>query len=480
MISSLTVLDSPYMEILNFPKLLNMDYLYVNNARSLTTISMPELAPELTPDLDSDFISTAAFIITDAVSLQNLDFGNATGFNHLALTGSGDTNFTTIPIPGVTAIQTLEISSMVFDFPNLTSVEHVMINSISYGGLRDQSLSRVTSVGDLTVEDGLGLAYGDSAPIHPDTINGSLVLQSLNYAEGFGNSLSFTGTSTIGGNAKIESNTNVRIGFDDLVTIGGNFSFANNTNCPLDIQQLSSVEDLIVVDNINMTLPYLPNLKTAKNIHLRGYIDPAPGANIFPALSLVSGSMIIENWNSDFSCSKLVSQFRESIIHNLSCNGTDNSTATTPSTLPSSGSNAADRLSDGAWAGIGVGVGTIILGSIIAVVWLFLHYRRQQGGTADDKSLSSQQKEAQPPTLSGLYETEDSRIIREAPDGAVYEMAVPPAEKPDDHVREMEAPPAEKPDDHVREMDCVPGEMPASSPGVRLEGTKSTKKPSNE
>ncbi|TGJ87202.1 hypothetical protein E0Z10_g1536 [Xylaria hypoxylon] len=87
----------------------------------------------------------------------------------------------------------------------------------------------------------------------------------------------------------------------------------------------------------------------------------------------------------------------------------------------------------------------------------FLHCRRRQDRTAEDKCLSSQQKEdeVQPPDLNGLYEAGNWRIIREAPNGAVYGMAVHPADKPDDHLREMAS---------------LPGEMPAPLPLTRPGG----------
>lgn len=56
-----------------------------------------------------------------------------------------------------------------------------------------------------------------------------------------------------------------------------------------------------------------------------------------------------------------------------------------------------------------------------------------------------QEDEVHPPDLSGWREADDGRIIREAPDGAVHEMLVQPAEKPDDHLREMMALPGEFP-----------------------------------
>jgi hypothetical protein len=149
-------------------------------------------------------------------------------------------------------------------------------------------------------------------------------------------------------------------------------------------------------------------------------------------LKYVSGSVTIEAWNSDFNCSKLVSQWYDGIIHNLYCNGTNNATTVR--------SNASHGLSDNAWAGIGVSIGVIATGAIIAVVWLFLHYRRRRNRGNKTTSEPEKQVEVQSPDLSGLHEAEPVGVVREAPDGALYELAVLPAEKPDDHLKEMPSP----------------------------------------
>ncbi|KAI1170848.1 hypothetical protein F4777DRAFT_92049 [Nemania sp. FL0916] len=81
---------------------------------------------------------------------------------------------------------------------------------------------------------------------------------------------------------------------------------------------------LSVTDNADTTIPWFPALERANDIHLRGNIDKSVGPNIFPSLKAVPGTVTIEAWNSDFNCSKLVSQVQDSIIQHLVCNGTDN------------------------------------------------------------------------------------------------------------------------------------------------------------
>ena len=79
--------------------------------------------------------------------------------------------------------------------------------------------------------------------------------------------------------------------------------------------------------------------------------------------------------------------YRSGIINDLSCNGTDgtippNNVDTSP--VEDTGSTT---LSTGAWAGIGVAIGLVVLGAVGGIVWFFLRKRRG--------------KEARPP--SALY-----------------------------------------------------------------------------
>ncbi|KAJ3575621.1 hypothetical protein NPX13_g3968 [Xylaria arbuscula] len=453
----LNVSDSPELESLIFPKLLYLYIFRVHNAKFLLTISMPYLT------VGTDKFETAPiFDIIGGSALQNLDYGNVSEFWSFRWIDSA-----VLAITNVTYIVFLVTDSNA-SFPNLTAIDNFTFKFTQGAQFGLSIFPELTEIGEYTLEDGPKRWGYDETPVTPNTLNGSLSIRLLNYTRnypdgltlsGFHNSLDFS-TTTIGQNASIYSNNNVHIGLDNLVTIGANFSFINNTNCSLNLNQLSKVGDLVIVDNTNTTLPILPNLETVNNIHFRGLIDTTDGINLFPSLSLVSGSVIIEAWNSDFNCSKLVAQHRDSIIHNLSCNGTDNSTTpniptTASPTASTSPSSSPHGMSDGAWAGVGVGIAAIVLGSIIALAWLFLHYRRQQKASKEDPPSSKPQneEEVKSPDVSGLREAEDGRIIREAPEGAVHEMPVPPAEKPDDHLREMAA---------------APGELPTSSPVTRF------------
>ncbi|KAI0444842.1 hypothetical protein F4803DRAFT_548670 [Xylaria telfairii] len=446
------VFDSPGLEILSFPKLVDLYNFQVRQATSLSAISLPRIT---VGSYQSGGIKEMNFDITGVPALRELDYGDVDYLNSLILLDSGF-----IPFPGITVIKFLT-TSVNASFPNLTSTSALEVSSIPLGSLVGHAFPHLTSVNDLTLADS-HLAVYDLSPVQLDNITGSMLLKSLEYlesnsvdGEAYANSLDFSQTASIGQNANITSNTNVYMDFGGLTTIGGAFSIINNTNCSFNFNQLSRVGNLSMVDNINTILPFLSDLETADNIHIRGYLDTAPGANIFPSLKSVSGSVVVETWDPDFNCSKLVSQWRDSIIPTLRCNGTDNGTAqaaASPPNTPSPGMTDSG-LTDAEWAGIGVAIGAIVLGSIFATAFLFLHYRRRRDEKAEPESPQEQQEiDVQPPDLSGLHEADRGLILREAPDSALCEMAVPPTEKPDDHLGELAV---------------EPGEMPTHSPGAR-------------
>lgn len=90
----------------------------------------------------------------------------------------------------------------------------------------------------------------------------------------------------------------------------------------------------------------------------------------------MQNSVVIEAWNPEFNCSRLVSQQIQGIISHLYCNGTDNGNTTSSSTpTPSDTPNTTGGLSSGAWAGIGVGTGIFVLGLVGLVAWAILHFR---------------------------------------------------------------------------------------------------------
>lgn len=147
--------------------------------------------------------------------------------------------------------------------------------------------------------------------------------------------------------------------------------------------------------------------------------------------------MTIEAWN-DFNCSKLISQQRNGVINNLVCNGTSGETSIPNST----------GLSQGAWAGIGVSIGLVVIGGVSAVIWLILYFRRlvrnlhqatgrQQSGQSNPQgSLQGRL------SVDSLQQLDGQGTVQEKPDDHTHEMHVPPTEKPDDQIHEMPSEPA--------------------------------------
>jgi hypothetical protein len=152
----------------------------------------------------------------------------------------------------------------------------------------------------------------------------------------------------------------------------------------------------------------------------------------------VSGTVTIEAWNANFNCSRLVSQRQEGTINNLSCNGTDNATQAIISAGPTPSPLSDDSLTQGAKAGIGVGVAVVALGSIIVIVWLILRFKIQRKGlsrrgstpppaeeepgsrgTVQDK-LGGQVHEAE--GLMPVHQAEGRMIVQENPGNEIYEL----------------------------------------------------------
>lgn len=167
-------------------------------------------------------------------------------------------------------------------------------------------------------------------------------------------------------------------------------------------------------------------------MYTNGTYHRSGGPNIFPNLVFVRGNVTVEAWNTDFNCSKLVSQWNDGVIHNLFCNGTGGtSTSTlnptntstsnpTTNTSPSDPSDSAP-LSTGAFAGIGVGSGLFVLLLIAIIIWLVLHYRRQLQSLKREHAQTllvdhlGHHQISDRPDVSGIHEVDGRGIIREMP-----------------------------------------------------------------
>ncbi|TGJ87181.1 hypothetical protein E0Z10_g1602 [Xylaria hypoxylon] len=367
---------------------------------------------------------------------------NATAFDGLQLVNFGDAvdGFTEMSIRDVKSARGFEISSCVA-IDDLQSADRLHLIGDSGCGYHFS----LSSVLDLTLTN----AYNMALSLSTLQINNSLLVESSTYPvigdtdplSVYQNTIQLGAIASVGSGATITSNENAHVALGRLTSVGESISLRNNTNCTCNFDQISTIgKNLEMIDNVGTTLPLLPNLERAENIHLRGLINTTAGPNIFPALTYVPGTVTVEAWNDDFNCSKLVSQWHDRLINNLICNGTDNGTTiSTPSetnnasATPSQSSN--NGLSQGAWAGIGVGVAVIILGFVVALVWVVLHFRKRLNQLAgkEEKLVPIQyysEQDPAEPNIRNLQEVHGSSVVHEKPGDQIYEMLVPPTELP--------------------------------------------------
>ncbi|RYP64445.1 hypothetical protein DL771_008749 [Monosporascus sp. 5C6A] len=178
--------------------------------------------------------------------------------------------------------------------------------------------------------------------------------------------------------------------------VGGDLTVQNNTNLTTNLAGLSKVGgSLSFTNNANTVLPVLLALSYAENIHYRGYV-----------------------------------------INNLVCNGTHGTTGRSNNSsvpdIPTPGSTQPAGLSDGAWAGVGLGIGISVLGFTVAVVWLCLRARRASGVGPDGANEPSQEYKSQ---LDGTgivrCEVPGEEVVCEKPGDRMHELPQPIAELQD-------------------------------------------------
>ncbi|KAI0394437.1 hypothetical protein F5Y17DRAFT_475693 [Xylariaceae sp. FL0594] len=434
---------SPNLTSLAFPELQQMIWFEVRHAEKLFNISMPRLGQLV-----------LNFTITDTPTLQQIHSGIDVVIVTLILRNLGPPTLST-SYHGMTGVADLVIDTPKLYFPdvgllgNLTYYQRSDFAALHLPGQFQsvRSLAYLKILGDTQPSQS---TIPTIAPQFPEYyINGSLTLQNLHYSDqpeissqdstspnsSFGGSggawgwtsPDLTSVTHIKEKASIASNSFTRVHLSSLQSVGGDVDIVNNTSCSFSLDQLSNAGSIRMIDNPGSSIPSLRRLEQADSIHIRGYINTTSGPNIFPSLKFVPGSVIIEPWNDDFSCSKLVAQFHDNIIASLSCNGTDNATSTATTTSPTSSSNGppSARLSEGQWAGIGIGAGILVLGAIIAITWLVSRRRRGSGNATDVPTQAKEEEEEVKP-----------------PAGAIYEMQVPHTnmEMPDDHLKELLVP----------------------------------------
>ncbi|KAI0182529.1 hypothetical protein EV127DRAFT_488022 [Xylaria flabelliformis] len=424
----------------------------LSTANDLTNVSLPSL-PAGAIEFDSSGASysgsLASLAIVGAKSLETFDAGNLTNLTWLGVGQSGQQDIESFYYGNnITAAIWIETDGCL----DLTALEKATLLIVSVASGCDFILSSIKSVHDLILTNlshpyslaGLLNArkYDDSDSFLPSfAINGSMLLSSsllpAGDADGYPNEIA-PRVVTVGSDLNITSNTNVNLTFDALTSVGG-LSVYNNTNSGFKFDKISTVGSMLLVDNMNTTLLWFPALTRANNIHMRGYIDTSVGPNIFPALQSVPGTVVIEAWNDDFDCSKLVQYHNEHVIHILSCNGTnngtDNGTNGTNNGTDATSSESNQVLSQGAWGGIGVAIGIVVIGLVGGLIWLYVHFKRQLRGIAETTQQISSMKDATQghegmPPIIPTQEVDKAGIIREKPDDPLVELPVRPTELP--------------------------------------------------
>ncbi|KAI0828432.1 hypothetical protein F5Y06DRAFT_302289 [Hypoxylon sp. FL0890] len=410
---NITVLESPQLEVLNFLKIWSLSSLHIAQATALTRVSLPQLSSgkllELSDGSSMNGGGVLSLNITETPFLTDFTIQNTTYFADLILIDSG------------------------VDWAEGRTT-----------GLSD-ALETVNAAISIQTDICVGFyPHGISLGLSSLRINGSMILENSVLPRdlaSLGNTIDLSQVTSAGWDVNITANSNVNIDFGKLESVGRNLAVQNNTNCIFNFKQITQVGNLLATDNPNTTLPIFSNLERADSVHLRGYIDTSDGPNIFPALTYVPGTIIIEAWNDDFNCSKLVAQWHDRIINNLTCNGTDNGTDNAELSGNATNTSASEpqgSLSRGAWAGIGVGIGIVVLAAIVAMAWLVIHFRRRLHKLEIAHPQQSFQGpsgvEPAQPHQSERAEVEAARIIREKPDDSMREMHAPaiPAEKPND------------------------------------------------
>ncbi|KAK5635130.1 hypothetical protein RRF57_010842 [Xylaria bambusicola] len=389
---NISISSSPGLQVLSFPDLEALQNLHVTDVPSLTQVSLPELRANA-----ETLVYPVTYTFTPSITISNaLQFG---GLSLPSLTELADLVIRHVPrrqtisggLGDITSANSIT-SDNVLSLPGLKSVATLRLTGYEDCGY---FLPNLSDVGDFTFTN----ALGSNLETATMAIDGSFTLDTSSYPRAKNestfdfppsspspvdtNAIDVRNITSIGANATIHSNANAQINLSGLTTVGGALSITNNTNCSIDLTKLSQTGALSIVDNVDSSIPRLFNLERADSIHLRGNIDTSSGPNILPSLTFVSGTVTIEPWNTDFNCSRLISQQQQGLINNLHCNGTTDETSTTTTTSPPSQSSSSlqpssgggSGLSTGASAGIGVGVSLAVVGGLGA--WLFIYFRRR-------------------------------------------------------------------------------------------------------
>ncbi|KAI0509499.1 hypothetical protein F5B22DRAFT_616543 [Xylaria bambusicola] len=446
----INVHDSPQLEILSFPKLTILSSLVIDQATSLTELSMPMLSstpPAFVSEDGNIVFGPLDLNITGAPVLTDLIMMNATDFGSLKLVNFGDgvDEFNQMSLADAQSAFSFEIASCL-SLRDLRSVVDLHV----IGGAGCSYPFSLSSVYDFTVTNSYATRVSLEAAMQ---VNNSLLVENSVYPvdhdsdflQSYGTTVELGQITSVGSDATITSNANAHIDLSGLASIDAGLSVHNNTNCSFNFDQISRIgKSLEMMDNIETTLPLFSNLERAENIHLRGIINTTAGPNIFPALIYIPGTVTVEAWNDDFNCSKLVSQWHDRVINNLVCNGTDN--GNTAGLAPNDGMDTSSNngLSQGAWAGIGIGIGITVLGLATAIIWVMMHFKRRlnelaaaRGGGEEvllpvQYDTSTREPARSNTGISFFSEVEGSSPVHkyDKMEPPIYELSVMPVELP--------------------------------------------------
>ncbi|KAH9892919.1 hypothetical protein F4778DRAFT_784382 [Xylariomycetidae sp. FL2044] len=456
--SDISVYDSPWLESLDFPLLERLDLgIYVSQAPSLTRLWMPKLVDHEADDTYSPYSSVK---IEGAPALTQLDTGNITQIG-LGLVGVSRKTFS---MDHVTSAFELYTDASI----SLGSLDTVVHMSLAMPDTSGISLRNLISATGMQYVDASGYVTANQEGY---TLDQYLVVKNCTSPRGtLVDNLGMSAIKSIGQYATIDSSYNILFDFSHLESVGNTLTITNTNNSEFTFLHLQDVQDLFMVDNFNTTIPVFPSLETATNIHLRGHIDTSSGSNIFPALISARGNVTIEAWN-DFNCSMLRAQQAQGIIPNLVCHGLDNTTSTAGTTTnttettgtdteipPASAQSSSPTISHGAWIGIGLSIGIVVIGTILGVVWLVRHFRKQlrelhekineqssppplitdnDGVVPDRRNPGGEQRNELSTSSPKPYEASGQAILRETQGNPRYEMLVEPSEMPDSSLRDQ-------------------------------------------
>ncbi|RWA03921.1 hypothetical protein EKO27_g11185 [Xylaria grammica] len=435
---TITIRGSPGLEVLSFPQITSLDALEISHATALTAVSLPLLGEGFLEIQGNGQTATEGHIlslnITDAPNLATLELQNSTYYEDLVLIGTPPAARDGLGIGNVSTALSI-VTDSCLNFAGLKTVGDLQIigsPGCDYALLNMELVSsfRVTNAGGTSIMDAQSYLFNNP----PLQVNNSMILElsTIPRPAPFGSEIGLGRVTTVGDDLNITSNADAHINFYGVTDVGRTLSVFNNTNCTFDFGGVLNVANLVLLDNANTVIPSFPQLRRVENIHLRGHLNtqvapPSAGPNIFPSLLLASGTVVVEAWNSDFNCSKLVSQLNAGIINSLVCNGTDNGT---DHSAPRQNQNV--ELSAGAKAGIGVG-SVFVLGIVVAIVWIVVHYRNRLRSLEKAHSQmfpASGKKESGEIGVGELHEMDGADFVREKPDDPITELPIGESELP--------------------------------------------------